>query len=241
MHGAPWRICCLTISPATLSVNPIQDLERTHQSCCRNAARTILDVHSLNTLLRLEGTAQRRRALGLYTFMYATIHVSIFLDLDYGLSWSPSSRRHDEKPYIIFRHHHLLAIDPLAITSFDILEKTPQEELEAPAPDRLHDCAPGRPTLRLVEKGRYLPIARRCCRTADLRTDSADFVDPAYSKDTEILRLAPDPAPAPIFQESPKPETHRHCRNGLASPFKMTGARFCRNPAPVLFKIDHAV
>jgi sulfoxide reductase heme-binding subunit YedZ len=73
----------------------------------------------LNTLFGWKELLKRRRALGLYSFMYATIHVLIFLDLDYGLAWSLIWQNIVEKPYIIFGVITFLMLLPLAVTSFD--------------------------------------------------------------------------------------------------------------------------
>jgi sulfoxide reductase heme-binding subunit YedZ len=52
--------------------------------------------------------------------MYATIHVLIFLDLDYGLAWSFVFREFIEKPRLIVGLLAFLLLIPLAWTSFDI-------------------------------------------------------------------------------------------------------------------------
>ena len=77
----------------------------------------------LNTLFRWSELLKRRRALGLYAFMYATIHVLIFINLDYGLAWSLIGQTIFEKPYIIVGVTGFLLLIPLAWTSFDIWKK----------------------------------------------------------------------------------------------------------------------
>jgi sulfoxide reductase heme-binding subunit YedZ len=77
----------------------------------------------LNTLFRWSEPLKRRRALGLYSFMYATIHVIIFIDLDYGLAWSLIIQTIFEKPYIVVGMLTFLMLIPLAFTSFDIWKK----------------------------------------------------------------------------------------------------------------------
>ena len=52
--------------------------------------------------------------------MYATIHVVIFADLDYGLAWSLIIQTVFEKPYIIVGALAFLLLIPLAATSFDV-------------------------------------------------------------------------------------------------------------------------
>ena len=103
-----------------LSVNPIQDLEqRTGRHAITLLVLSLLCT-PLNTLFGWKEPLKRRRALGLYAFMYATVHVLIFLDLDYGLAWSLIIQSIIEKPYIIFGLTTFLLLIPLAVTSFDI-------------------------------------------------------------------------------------------------------------------------
>ena len=106
-----------------LSVNPIQDIEQRTGRAAVTLFVLSLMCTPFNTLFGWKELLKRRRALGLYTFMYATIHVLIFLDLDYGLSWSLIFQSIVEKPYIIFGTITFLLLIPLAITSFDIWKK----------------------------------------------------------------------------------------------------------------------
>lgn len=106
-----------------LSVNPIQDIEqRTGRAAATLLVLSIMCT-PLNTLFGWKELLKRRRALGLYSFMYATIHVLIFLDLDYGLAWSLIFQSVFEKPYILVGATSFLLLIPLAITSFDIWKK----------------------------------------------------------------------------------------------------------------------
>jgi len=102
-----------------LSVNPIQDLEQRTGRAAITLLVLSLMCTPLNTLFGWKELLKRRRALGLYAFMYATIHVLIFLDLDYGLAWSLIFQNIIEKPYIIFGVITFLMLIPLAVTSFD--------------------------------------------------------------------------------------------------------------------------
>ena len=106
-----------------LSVNPIQDLEQRTGRAAVTLLVLSLMCTPLNTLFGWKELLKRRRALGLYSFMYATIHVLIFLDLDYGLAWSLIFQSIFEKPYIIFGTITFLLLLPLAVTSFDIWKK----------------------------------------------------------------------------------------------------------------------
>ncbi|MFZ5820407.1 MAG: sulfite oxidase heme-binding subunit YedZ [Chloroflexota bacterium] len=103
-----------------LSPNPIQDLEqRTGRHAITLLALSLLCT-PLNTLSGWKEPLKRRRALGLYAFLYAAIHALIYLDLDYGLAWSLIFQNVIEKPYIIFGVITFLMLIPLAVTSFDL-------------------------------------------------------------------------------------------------------------------------
>ena len=103
-----------------VSANPIQELE---QRTGRHAITLLvlsLACTPLNTLFKWPELIKRRRTLGLYAFLYATIHVLIFVNLDYGLAWSLIIQTVFEKPYIIVGMIAFLLLVPLAITSFNI-------------------------------------------------------------------------------------------------------------------------
>lgn len=106
-----------------LTANPIQALE---QRTGRHAITLLvmaLACTPLNNLFGWRELLKRRRALGLYAFLYATIHVIIFVDLDYGLAWSLLVQTIVEKPYIVVGVIAFLMLVPLAFTSFDIWKK----------------------------------------------------------------------------------------------------------------------
>jgi len=122
MHVYAWSALAHLIFDyftGNLSVNPIQDLEQRTGRAAITLLVLSLMCTPLNTLFGWKELLKRRRALGLYTFMYATIHVLIFLDLDYGLAWSLIIQNIVEKPYIIFGVITFLMLIPLAVTSFD--------------------------------------------------------------------------------------------------------------------------
>ena len=106
-----------------ISVNPIQDLElRTGRAALTLLVLSLMCT-PLNTLFGWRDLLKRRRALGLYTFMYATIHVLIYIDLDYGLAWSLIVQNIFEKPRLLVGMAAFLMLVPLAFTSFDIWQK----------------------------------------------------------------------------------------------------------------------
>ena len=103
-----------------LTANPIQALEQRTGRAAITLLLFSLACSPLNSLFHWKEPIKRRRALGLYAFMYATIHVIIFMDLDYGLAWSLIVQTVFQKPYIIVGMTTFLLLIPLAITSFDV-------------------------------------------------------------------------------------------------------------------------
>jgi sulfoxide reductase heme-binding subunit YedZ len=126
MHVYAWSVLVFLIFDfftGNLSANPVQEME---QRTGRHAITLLvlsLACTPLNTLFKWSELLKRRRALGLYTFMYATIHVLIYVDLDYGLAWSFILRDVIEKPRLIVGFLAFLMLIPLAWTSFDIWKK----------------------------------------------------------------------------------------------------------------------
>ena len=123
MHVYAWSALAhilFDLITGNISPNPIQDLQ---QRTGRHAITLLvlsLACTPLNAIFGWRELIKRRRALGLYAFMYATIHMLIFVDLDYGLAWSLIFQTILEKPYIIVGVTTFLLLIPLAITSFDI-------------------------------------------------------------------------------------------------------------------------
>ena len=119
--AAAWII--YQLATGTFSINPIQELEqRTGRHAITLLLLSLLCT-PINTIFKWSEPLKRRRTLGLYTFLYATIHVIIFVDLDYGLAWSLIAQTVLQKPYIIVGMLTFLALIPLAFTSFDIWKK----------------------------------------------------------------------------------------------------------------------
>jgi methionine sulfoxide reductase heme-binding subunit len=126
IHLYAWSGIILLIFDAVtgnLSPNPIQDLEqRTGRHAITLLVLSLLCT-PINTLFKWSEPLKRRRTLGLYAFMYATIHVIIFADLDYGLAWSRLIQEVIQKPRLVVGFIAFILLIPLAITSFDIWKK----------------------------------------------------------------------------------------------------------------------
>ena len=126
MHVYAWSgivILLFDYFTGGLSANPIQDLE---QRTGRHAITLLvlsLMCTPINTIFKWSEPLKRRRALGLYAFLYAVIHVIIFADLDYGLAWNLLVQELLQKPRLIVGVIAFTLLIPLAITSFDIWKK----------------------------------------------------------------------------------------------------------------------
>lgn len=126
MHLYAWSAIILLIfdfATGNISPNPIQELERRTGRHALVLLVLSLLCTPLNTIFKWSEPLKRRRALGLYSFMYAVIHVIIFADLDFGLAWSTLIQEVVTKPRLVVGTLAFLLLIPLAITSFDIWKK----------------------------------------------------------------------------------------------------------------------
>jgi len=64
-----------------------------------------------------------RRMLGLYVFFYATIHLLVYVGLDYRFDWNPILNDVLKKKFIFIGFSAWLLLIPLAITSSDKMLK----------------------------------------------------------------------------------------------------------------------
>jgi sulfoxide reductase heme-binding subunit YedZ len=71
----------------------------------------------INTLLGFKQVLKVRRALGLYAFLYATIHFLVFVGLDYGFDPDLLKQALLDRPYALVGFAAFLILLPLAITS----------------------------------------------------------------------------------------------------------------------------
>lgn len=106
-----------------LTVNPIQDIE---QRTGRLAILWVMLSLSCTPLANIFGWKElikRRRTVGLYAFMMAAIHVSIFLGLDFGLNWKLIWQEIIEKRFIFVGAAAFIGLSLLAATSFTYWQK----------------------------------------------------------------------------------------------------------------------
>jgi len=126
MHVYAWSVIVILLFKFFtdgFSANPIQDLERATGRHAITMLVLALACTPINTIFKWSEPLKRRRALGLYALLYATIHFIIYLDLDYGLAWDIIVPDVIQKPRLIVGLLALLLMIPLGITSFDIWKK----------------------------------------------------------------------------------------------------------------------
>ena len=102
-----------------LTVNPIQFLEQILGRWAIYWLVAALAVTPLYTLTGMRDLPNRRRAVGLYAFMYVCLHLLIFFGLDYGFNWPQLWSLVIGKVYLLVGVLAVLMIIPLAVTSFD--------------------------------------------------------------------------------------------------------------------------
>jgi len=126
IHLYGWSVLVILIIQYftnNLSADPVQYLERRTGHHAIALLILSLACTPLNSLFKWSELLKRRRALGLYAFMYATIHVLIYLDLDFGLAWSFILQNFTQDPRLIVGLIAFLLLIPLAWTSFDVWKK----------------------------------------------------------------------------------------------------------------------
>jgi len=101
-----------------LTANPIQAIEQQTGIQALTFLLLSLACTPLSSIFGWHTLIKRRRALGNYAFLYATVHVTTFVWLDYGLDLLAIWRDVGTKWYIIIGLTAFLLLLPLAFTSF---------------------------------------------------------------------------------------------------------------------------
>jgi sulfoxide reductase heme-binding subunit YedZ len=115
----PLVIILFDYATNNLTINPIQEIEQRLGRIAIYWLVAALAVTPLYTLTGLRDLPNRRRAVGLYAFMYTCLHVLVFMGLDYGFYFSQIFSLLFGKVYLLVGALSLLLLIPLAVTSFD--------------------------------------------------------------------------------------------------------------------------
>ena len=102
-----------------LTINPIQELEQVLGRIAIYWMVATLAVTPLYTLTGWRDLPDRRRAVGLYAFLYTCLHLLVFFGLDYAFNLAQIWNLVTGKVYLLVGSLALLLLIPLAITSFD--------------------------------------------------------------------------------------------------------------------------
>jgi sulfoxide reductase heme-binding subunit YedZ len=102
-----------------LTVNPIQYLEQIMGRIAIYWLVAALAVTPLYTLTGYRDLPNRRRAVGLYAFMYVCLHLLVFFGLDYDFNFYQTWSLITGKVYLWVGVLAVLLLIPLAVTSFD--------------------------------------------------------------------------------------------------------------------------
>jgi methionine sulfoxide reductase heme-binding subunit len=106
-----------------LTINPIQDIEQRLGRIAVYFLVATLAVTPLYTVTGWRAMLPRRRAIGLYTFLYACLHILVFLALDYDFNFSQILPLLIGKLYLIAGVLSFSMLIPLAVTSFDYFKR----------------------------------------------------------------------------------------------------------------------
>jgi methionine sulfoxide reductase heme-binding subunit len=115
---APLALIVYNFFTNNLTANPIQAIEQRTGIQALTLLLFSLACTPLASILGWKELIQRRKALGNYGFMYAALHVTIFIGLDYGFNLNAILRDVGTKWYILIGLTAFLMLLPLAITSF---------------------------------------------------------------------------------------------------------------------------
>jgi sulfoxide reductase heme-binding subunit YedZ len=121
VHTSAWGlITWLAWSYGTggLGVNPIQAATQWAGRFALIYLLLSLACTPLNTFFGFRQALKIRRTLGLYAFMFAAVHLGIFVGLDYVFDWALLWQDVASKRYVFIGLGALLILLALAITSF---------------------------------------------------------------------------------------------------------------------------
>jgi sulfoxide reductase heme-binding subunit YedZ len=113
----PLLLILIDVLRGDLTANPIQDLTFRTGKAALWLLVLSLSATPLNTLFGFRDAIKVRRALGLYAFLYVSIHFLIFVGLDYSFDLSLIREAVFEKRFALVGFSAFLLLLPLAITS----------------------------------------------------------------------------------------------------------------------------
>jgi sulfoxide reductase heme-binding subunit YedZ len=114
----PLAVTLIQIMTDNMTVNPIQAVEQRFGRVALYFLIASLACTPIVTLTGWREPIKRRRALGLYAFLYAALHLTVFVGIDYGFDLKQIVQLTIEKPFILLGMTAGIILLALAITSF---------------------------------------------------------------------------------------------------------------------------
>lgn len=105
------------IARNNLGANPVQTLHIRLGDWALRFLWLTLAITPIQTLTKWRGMADYRHLFGLCTFIYATLHLLVYLVIDHNLMWRMIAIDIIESPYIWFGVLAYLIVFALAVTS----------------------------------------------------------------------------------------------------------------------------
>lgn len=103
--------------PEALGANPIREAEIFTGLWTLRFLAITLAVTPVRELLRLGALAKYRRMLGLFTFFYACVHLSMWVGVDWFFDWKAMAGEIVKHKYILIGMTTFVLLLPLALTS----------------------------------------------------------------------------------------------------------------------------
>jgi methionine sulfoxide reductase heme-binding subunit len=119
----PLPILTLAYQAGKLTANPIQALEQRTGDLAIILLLLSLACTPANTWFGFSQALLLRRPLGVYSFLYATVHLLVFTGVDYGFQWQYLWEDLSNKVYIYAGLAAFLVLVPLAATSWKWWQK----------------------------------------------------------------------------------------------------------------------
>jgi sulfoxide reductase heme-binding subunit YedZ len=114
---SPLVVLVWDFTQGRLGANPIQVIQLRTGNYALILLMLSLACTPVNILFGWKEVLRWRRPLGLYAFLYASLHLLNFIGLDYGFNPGFIREGFIEKPYALVGFAALLCLLPLAITS----------------------------------------------------------------------------------------------------------------------------
>lgn len=105
----------------SLSANPVQNLMQLSGQAALNFILLTLTIRPISQILNYHALIKIRRMLGLFCYLYASMHFSIYLVLEQWLDLTLIIEDIKERPFITIGVINLILLTPLALTSTDAM------------------------------------------------------------------------------------------------------------------------